>query len=579
MEGGPGLTTLFSGSLETFARGGNGGPDGGASVPNFLANSGNGGSGASGSGGVGENGSSGIVVIRYDANADEATTTGDPEIVIATGYRIYIFRENGTITFPQNGSPVVNFTAVPRLGLAPLTVSFTDQSTNSPTSWLWDFMNDGLVTSSLQNPNYTYANPGNYTVKLTASNSIGPGSKTETNYITVSAPVVPNSNYTVLEIPGTGPNNGVNPPDVIDSSPNNYDMDVPFGGIYQGSFTPYATPAGYWGTYFGTNGCRLSTPDSSEFRMGTGDFTMEGWFYLTANNLDYVFLSNILYSGASNLAGIRFGNAGFGYKLQVYIDSSSVNTVWSTNLTQDNFLNQWTHIAFTRQAGVCRLFLDGVIQNLNNGINPGSYPFSSFTDNTDITTGYYSLGYTAPYSAMGYFSNFRVVKGTALYINNFSPAIVPLASVSGTSLLFCQTAGIMDNSSNRFPITVLDSVETTMFGPFASSNTYSTSTTGGSLWFSNSYCYVNAYGAQPGAGDFTFEFWIKFNDIKAQTGLFHQEPGIIAIAYNNLITVSAAGLSFSCGAATPVGSWDHIALVRSGTTVSLYQNGKIQGYG
>ncbi|MCB0397625.1 MAG: PKD domain-containing protein [Flavobacteriales bacterium] len=63
-------------------------------------------------------------------------------------------------------------------------VSFGDQSTNSPNQWLWDF-GDGQ-TSSSQNPTHTYASSGTYTVKLTATNSIGSDSETKAAYITIS---------------------------------------------------------------------------------------------------------------------------------------------------------------------------------------------------------------------------------------------------------------------------------------------------------------------------------------------------------------------------------------------------------
>lgn len=79
--------------------------------------------------------------------------------------------------------PVANFTASPTSGNAPLVVQFTDISTNSPTSWQWDF-GDGN-TSTLQNPVHMYSQSGNYTISLTASNAAGSNTTTNNNYINV----------------------------------------------------------------------------------------------------------------------------------------------------------------------------------------------------------------------------------------------------------------------------------------------------------------------------------------------------------------------------------------------------------
>lgn len=66
------------------------------------------------------------------------------------------------------------------------TVNFTDTSINSPTSWAWDFNNDGTTDSTLQNPTNVYTVAGTYSVKLTATNAGGSGDTTKTNYITVT---------------------------------------------------------------------------------------------------------------------------------------------------------------------------------------------------------------------------------------------------------------------------------------------------------------------------------------------------------------------------------------------------------
>ena len=98
----------------------------------------------------------------------------------------------GYITVSESSTPepepVAAFTANVTSGSAPLTVNFTDQSTGSPTSWLWDFDNDGNVDSEEQNPSHEYTVEGAYTVTLTATNAYGNDTETKTGYITVTNP-------------------------------------------------------------------------------------------------------------------------------------------------------------------------------------------------------------------------------------------------------------------------------------------------------------------------------------------------------------------------------------------------------
>jgi hypothetical protein len=74
--------------------------------------------------------------------------------------------------------PVGSFDASPTSGFAPLTVSFSDTSSNGPTGWAWNFgdPNSGSAnTSTQQNPTHTYNDPGTYTVTMTPSNGAGTG--------------------------------------------------------------------------------------------------------------------------------------------------------------------------------------------------------------------------------------------------------------------------------------------------------------------------------------------------------------------------------------------------------------------
>ncbi len=93
------------------------------------------------------------------------------------------------ITASTGSAPVANFSGNPTSGLAPLSVTFTDSSTNTPTAWSWNFGDSN--TSTVQNPSHTYSAAGNYTVALTATNAYGNNTNTKTNYISALAAFYP----------------------------------------------------------------------------------------------------------------------------------------------------------------------------------------------------------------------------------------------------------------------------------------------------------------------------------------------------------------------------------------------------
>jgi PKD repeat protein len=82
-------------------------------------------------------------------------------------------------------APVAAFSGTPLTGVVPVSVVFTDASTNVPTSWAWDF-GDG-VTDTAQSPTHKYVQAGSYTVTLTATNASGSDDETKIAYVVVTA--------------------------------------------------------------------------------------------------------------------------------------------------------------------------------------------------------------------------------------------------------------------------------------------------------------------------------------------------------------------------------------------------------
>jgi PKD repeat protein len=98
------------------------------------------------------------------------------------------------------GGPVANFSGTPTTICAGSSVTFTDLSTNTPTSWYWTLPGGTPAVSTLQNSAVVYNTPGTYNVTLTATSSAGCSkSLTLPGYITVHAlPIVSATTSNIL---------------------------------------------------------------------------------------------------------------------------------------------------------------------------------------------------------------------------------------------------------------------------------------------------------------------------------------------------------------------------------------------
>ncbi len=141
--------------------------------------------------------------LTVDLSAYDGLSNIKVKIVNKTGYGNNMFVDN--IRFSSScvviNPPVAAFTAIPSSGCAPLTVNFLDQSTNSPTSWAWNFPGGTPATSTQQNPTVLYSTPGTYSVTLTAINPAGSDVTTINNIITVED--APDASFTAVNNNGT----------------------------------------------------------------------------------------------------------------------------------------------------------------------------------------------------------------------------------------------------------------------------------------------------------------------------------------------------------------------------------------
>ena len=90
-------------------------------------------------------------------------------------------------------APVAAFSATPLVGVAPLSVTFTDESANNPTGWSWEYnAGTGWVGfSTQQNPVQVFHAAGPYDIRLTVNNAAGSDTETRLHDIAVATGIEP----------------------------------------------------------------------------------------------------------------------------------------------------------------------------------------------------------------------------------------------------------------------------------------------------------------------------------------------------------------------------------------------------
>ena len=379
-----------------------------------------------------------------------------------------------------------------------------------------------------------------------------------------SEPTDPQFNYVTMLLHGDG-TNGAQNNTFLDSSPNAYT--VTRNGIpTQGTFSPYGSN---WSNYLDTQGNYLSVSANTAFAFGTGDFTVESWMCPTDVNGGAGYQTIIgCYLNASNGWSLNFNGTRTGLDFNCTGDGVDIGA----NYTFVNGI--WYHVAVSRQGTNLRMFINGaLVATVTDSQNIGA--------SGNVYLGCLNSSYTQ-YRFIGYLSNTRVVKGTAVYTGNFTPSTTPLTAITNTSLLTCQSNRFIDNSSNNFTITPTGGVTVSRFSPFAPTTAYDTNTIGGSGYFNGNSGWLriqSSGGTAIGTSDFTLEFWFyPYNG--SVTQIEYRPPstngpyltlGIIAGSTIDLTVNNATQISAGFG--PPTNAWCHIAISRVSGNTRMFYNG------
>jgi hypothetical protein len=373
------------------------------------------------------------------------------------------------------------------------------------------------------------------------------------------------------------------------------------------AFQPFSPAASYSAATYGGSGYFNGTSDylsltgNTNFVFGTGDWTVEFWFYLNSIPNQGTFFdlrgSGTSLPGAFNV----FGPSGaLPNCFTVFNGSSHLQTSGITPVA-----NTWSHIAFSKSSGTLKIFVNGV-------------SYYSASDSTNWSTGnnsiYMARGFDAgAFYISGYISNFRAIKGTGVYTGNFTPpTLAPLTTAGSTSaasyssttnvntsfaaantslLTNFTNAGIYDAAWQNNALTVGDAQ--------ASTTQYKWSPT--SMKFDGTGDYlslVNNIALDFKSSDWTIEAWVYVSTrtlnypsiISNNRGSFTTDSLSLTnsnsdnVSYNDKFTLAWGSGGFtspSLGNAYLLVSnvtnsnntWYYLAVVRSGTSVKIYRDG------
>jgi hypothetical protein len=406
-------------------------------------------------------------------------------------------------------------------------------------------------------PSTNSADAGEFSITFTASDGINLATAAS-SFTLVFTDDYYNLNSILIK---TGSTSGLTNETFVDESTNHFTISKT-GTVIQGSFSPYS-PAG-WSGYFDGSGDYLQSSSGPSDTIGTLDFTYEAWIYPTSD------------SAYQAIMGTSYGNNGItlfnfsGAHLVAYGNGTLIQ--WSNILT----LNQWQHVALTRESGNLYLY--------HNGIKYGS----SAANSQNLTLYPYYVGTPAGNGEFffGYISDARIVKGTAVYTSNFTPPTSKLTAISGTVLLTLQDNRFVDRSTNNFAITTAGDVSVVPNSPYIPSEQYDPAVHGGSVYFDGVGSYLSVPSdADLGfvTGNFTIEFWAYWNgthnslgstfvDLRSTVGA---TATAIYLSLSNIIYFydGPANAEVSSGVYMNKKEWTHIALTRSSGTWRIFVNG------
>jgi hypothetical protein len=352
---------------------------------------------------------------------------------------------------------------------------------------------------------------------------------------------------------------------------------------------------------FNGNGDYLSTADSTDWYLGTGDFTIDCWARFSSLPADgsIMLLSQQMSSNGSTNYDFRIDRSDTTYYLlfRLYNPGTGVNTWVSVPMNSPPVTNTWYHFAVCRQGTNWYFFKDGIQQGTVQ-VNANS------VEDLDrgITIGGAGGGWTG-YSFIGWIDEFRWSKGIARWTSNFTPPTGPYTAIANRgidqyTMLLVKGDG-PDGSTVFYDASGIKGSKTVAANGNARITTAQSKFGGSSSRFDGYLDHLSVPASSDwsfGSEDLTIDFWVRFNTLPSSSKIMNA----MVARYNSETNwwqcrmvykgdgawtprfefhdgstthrVMGAGESYSTGV------WYHFAYVRSNGIWNIYVNGASVGY-
>ena len=353
------------------------------------------------------------------------------------------------------------------------------------------------------------------------------------------------------------------------------------GNVTGEAFTPYH-PCGY-STYFNGSAYITFAETGDQYELGVNtNFTIEMWIFATALSTTNTIISQGTTNNTSNLSVTSAGEL----YLQVYAGSTNriTKTTSGAGITSD----KWYHIAVTHEAsnsgtanaGKNIFYVNGT--EVDSVVN-ASYAWYNGTDMGNMEIGRYQYSNTNYFT--GYVKDFRITK-SLVYTGNFTAPSEALTAIANCELLCMHMPYYVDGSTNDTSYAIGGGTPLTMqWSPYDHLG-YSKATHGGSAYFDgNGDLLTMASSADFNLGDeYTVEMWVyqQARDVSEACRVYMAGTNGDANGFCFSINSAGAldvgrptggGTISGSGGFIPLHTWNHLAVVKQGSTATGYING------